>query len=108
MNSVYPLAESKPFLRELSELPVATCWYRLGIQLGIADDDLDVFEKDYPRDTHMRLVKMFGAWLRSDTSATRGKLVKALVVIGKTKVARELCGKYGTFMYPVNLITSIY
>lgn len=47
MNSVYPLAESKPILRELSELPVA-CWYRLGIQLGVAEDDLDVIEKNYP------------------------------------------------------------
>ena len=103
MNSVYPCAESKPILRELSELPVAACWYRLGIQLGVAEDDLDVIEKDYPRDTKLCKVKMFGAWLRSDTSATHEKLIKALVAIGKTSLARQLCGEYGTFIYPVNL-----
>ena len=89
------ISELEPTLRELSELPVVDCWYRLGIQLGITEDDLDVIEQNYPRDAKMQRSKMFGTWLRSDISATYEKLIKALVVVGKLSLAEKLCRKYG-------------
>ena len=84
-----------PTLRELCELPVAKCWYRLGVQLGIPDDELDVIEQNYPRDARMCQLKMFSAWLRTESAPTYEKMVKALVAVEKTSLAEVLCGKYG-------------
>lgn len=85
-----------PTLRELCELPVANCWYRLGVQLGIPDHELDVIQQDYPRDTRMCQSKMFSAWLRSESAPTHEKVVKALVAVDKTSPAKKLCEKHGT------------
>ena len=83
-----------PTLRDLSLLPVPN-WYLLGLQLGVSADELDVIERNYPRDNHMCKVKMFGAWLRVDTSATYGKLARALVAVGKWNIAEALCTARG-------------
>ena len=90
-----PILESKPNLRELSELPMVDCWQRLGIQLGMRKDELDVIEQNHPRDAKRWRLEMFETWLRSDTSATYEKLIKALVVVGESSLAKELCRKYG-------------
>jgi len=86
---------------------VVDCWYRLGIQLGVTEDDLDVIEQNYPRDAKMHRSKMFGIWLRSDTSATYEKLIKALVVVEKTSLAKELCRKYGMLCMHVYLVSNL-
>ena len=78
-----------PTLRDLCLLPVPN-WYLLGLQLGVSADELDVIEKNYPRDTHMCKAKMFGAWLRMDTSPTYRKLARALVTVGKRNIAEEM------------------
>ena len=83
-----------PTLRELCLLPVPN-WYLLGLQLGVSADELDVIERNYPRDNHMCKVKMFGAWLRMDTSATYEKLVKALAAVGKRNIAEAMCTARG-------------
>ena len=71
-------------LRELDQLPhVAAVWYRLGLHLGVGADDLDVIEKNYPRDADLCKIKMFAEWLRSDTDPTYEKLVRALAAVGK-------------------------
>jgi len=85
-----------PTLRELCELPVANCWYRLGVQLGIPDHELDVIELNYPRDAKLCRSKMFSAWLRSESTPTHEKVVKALVAVDKTSSAKMLCEKHGT------------
>ena len=84
-----------PTLRELCELPVATCWYGLGVQLGIPDNELDVIQQNYPRDTRMCQSKMFSVWLRNESAPTYEEMVKALVAVDKTSLAEMLCGKYG-------------
>ena len=78
-----------PTLCDLSLLPVPN-WYLLGLQLGVSGDYLDVIERNYPRDNHMCKVKMFGAWLRMDTSATYEKLARALVAVGKRHIAEVM------------------
>ena len=70
-------------------------WYLLGLQLGVSADELDVIERNYPRDNCMCKVKMFAAWLRMDTSATYQKLARALVTVRKRKVAEALCTARG-------------
>lgn len=84
-----------PTLRELCELPVANCWYGLGVQLGIPDHELDVIEQNYPRDAKMCQSKMFGIWLRNESAPTYEKMAKALVAADKTSLAEKLCGKHG-------------
>ena len=95
----------EPSLRELSELPVVDCWYRLGIQLGVTKNELDVIERNHPRDAKRWQLEMFDTWLRSDSSATYERLIKALVLVGKQSLAEMLCRKYGmlhvcTCLYP--------
>ena len=83
-----------PTLRELCLLPVPN-WYLLGLQLGVNGDELDVIERNYPRDNRMCKVKMFGTWLRVDTTATYRKLARALVAVGKRNVAEAMCIERG-------------
>ena len=70
-------------------------WYLLGLELGISEDDLEVIEKNYVRDNHMCKVKMFGTWLRVDTSATYSKLARALVAVGCRSTAEVVCTTRG-------------
>ena len=83
-----------PTLRDLCLLPVPN-WYLLGLQLGVSTDELDVIEGNYPRDNHMCKAKMFGAWLRMDSSASYRKLAKALVAVGKMNIAEAMCTARG-------------
>ena len=83
-----------PTLRDLSLLPVPN-WYLLGLQLGVSGDELDVIERNYPRDNDLCKVKMFGTWLRMDTSATYKKLARALVTLGKRNIAEAMCTARG-------------
>ena len=70
-------------------------WYLLGLQLGVSGDELDMIERNYPRDNDLCKVKMFGAWLRMDTSATYRKLARALVILGKRSIAEAMCTARG-------------
>ena len=84
----------RPTLRNLSLLSVPN-WYLLGLQLGVSADELDVIERNYPRDNHMCKVKMFGTWLRVDTSASYKKLARVLTTIGKRNIAEAMCTARG-------------
>ena len=90
-----PPQDVVPTLRDLCLLSVPN-WYLLGLQLGVTADELDVIESNYPRDNHMCKAKMFGAWLRMDTSATYYKLTRALVTVWKRKIAEAVCTARGT------------
>ena len=75
---------------------MATTWYRLGLQLGVRADDLEVIESNYLRDTSMCKVKMFDKWLRSDANPNYEKLIKALAAVGKRRLAESVCADQGT------------
>ena len=91
---LFPLQGGVPTLRDLSLISVPN-WYLLGLQLGISGDKLDMIEKNYSRDNHMCKVKMFGTWLRVDTSATYRKLARALVAVGNRTIAEAVCTMRG-------------
>ena len=91
-----------PTLRDLSLLPVLN-WYFLGLQLGINEDELDVIERNYPRDNHMCKVRMFAAWLRMDISASYEKLARALVTVGKRNIAEKICTERGNEAMLLNI-----
>ena len=87
---MFPLQGGVPTLRDLSLISVPN-WYLLGLQLGVSGDKLDMIEKNYSRNNHMCKVKMFGTWLRLDTSATYGKLTRALIAVGNRTIAETVC-----------------
>ena len=76
---------------------MAAKWYRLGLQLGITSGDLDVIEKNYPRDADMCKVKMFDKWLRGDTNPTYKKLVRALATVRERNLAESVCSAKGQY-----------
>ena len=95
-------------LQDLCLLPVPN-WYLLGLQLGVSADELDVIERNYPRDNHMCKAKMFGAWLRVDTNATYEKLARALIAVGKRNIAEAMCTARGMSQHwNVHLYTIVY
>ena len=58
----------------------------------------------------MCMLKMFGAWLRVDASATYRKLVKALTAAGNRTIAEALCSARGTkvTLFDVCVYTRLY
>ena len=74
---------------------MAAKWYRLGLQLGVRADDLEIIGNNYPRDADMCKIKMFVEWQRGDTNPTYKKLVRALAAVGKRKLAESVCSRQG-------------
>ena len=82
-----------PSLYELNQIPgVTTIWYRLGLQLGVRADDLDVIETNY---ADVCKNKMFAEWQKGDTNPTYEKLVRALAAVGERKLAESVCSAQG-------------
>ena len=80
---------------------MATVWYRLGLQLGVRADGLDVIQQNYPRRTDMCKVMMFSKWLSSDTNPTYEKLIKALAAVGKRSLAESVCDRQGKHIHQI-------
>ena len=55
-------------------------------------------------------VKMFGTWLRADTSASYTKLARAFVAVGNRTIAEALCSARGTkvTLFDVCMYTRVY
>ena len=80
---------------------MAGLWYRLGQLLGVSEDDLDIIERNYPRDANMCKIKMFAEWLRGDTNPTYEKLVRALATVGRITLAESVCHAQGIKSFDV-------
>ena len=63
-----------------------------------------MIERSYPRDNDLCKVKMFGAWLRVDTSATYRKLARALVTVAKRNIAEAMCTARGMMVHVYILV----
>ena len=100
-----PPQEMVPTLQDLCLLPVSN-WYLLGLQLGISADELDVIERNYPRDNHMCKAKMFAAWLRVDTRTSYRKLARALVAVGIRNIAEAVCTARGMEVTTLECLSS--
>ena len=72
-------------------------WYRLGLALRLNSYDLDIIEKNHPRDTKSQTCKMFDLWLRTQPDASYEQLIKSLCKVGDEGVANSLCNKYGKY-----------
>ena len=84
-----------PSLQELALLPVAAKWYRLGVQLGVKANDLDVIADNHQQNAEMCQIKMFTEWLRGGMNTTNEKLVRALAAVGERKLAETLRSAQG-------------
>ena len=69
-------------------------WYPLGLQLGVPEADLKMIERDYQR-TEERKLHSLSKWLNIDEHPSWSKLVRALVAINESHVARTIAEKYG-------------
>ena len=85
------ILSSKPKLKDINKYrELDDEWYSLGIELEFDDKELDDLEEKY-KDSHRRMIKMFGAWLEKGENPTYRKLLKALANIDKKDVAQLLC-----------------
>lgn len=96
VRSTASLLTRKPTSRDLSKFCLVhhIKWYVLGIELEVDQEELEKIEEKYS-DDHVRLIKMFGTWLRTSNSPTYRTLLKALIDIGKRNTAESLCQKLG-------------
>ena len=86
---------SKPKLKTLNKYHGLTKeWYFLGAELEVDDEELDKIEAEYS-DDRMRMIKMFGIWLKQGENPTYRKLIKALVEIDKEDIAKSICTGLG-------------
>ena len=66
-------------------------WQHLGIKLGISYSTLESLQAQYPFDTRMATLTMFGTWQRiKKKEATRKSLKQALISLGYGRVAKEV------------------
>ena len=78
----------------------------LGTELELDDEELEELEQKYS-DPHRRMVKIFDVWLKKVENPNYGKLIKALVNIGKKDVAQSLCTDLGMYLKFHNCCTRI-
>ena len=84
------ITEPRDILNELSRI---SQWYLLGIYLGLRPSTLDPISADYKTTSECR-TQMLIEWQRHVTP-TWSAVVKALVGIGRERLASELATKYG-------------
>ena len=89
-------------MRDLvNELSTVSQWYLLGIYLGLHPATLDATKKDCT-DTKECLTQTLVEWQKREIP-TWSAVVKALIGIGRERLASHLATKYGTLdlaLYP--------
>ena len=83
----------KPKMKNLIGDVTTTRWYRLGLELGIDEEDMDIIEDVCKSDTEEALRRTFMLWLKTKRPTWR-KMIKALVNIGESNCAHKLMQKY--------------
>ena len=79
----------------VNELRTVSQWYLLGIYLGLLPSALDSIKKNLYADTKECCTHMLIEWQRC-VIPTWTAVVKALVGIGRERLASHLATKYGT------------
>ena len=85
---------SSPNLKLLDlELKEVSDWYRLGIHLDIPTAELDPIR--YETNIQDCKWKMFSVWVKKLLEPSWSPIVKALVEIGRERLAHKIAKKYG-------------
>ena len=87
----------KPVLKDLVLIAV-TRWSELGLQLDVADSQLQAIKKNNQGNTEECKMDMFRAWLSNTINPSYSQLVEALEVIGEHTTAENLRKKFGETM----------
>ena len=137
-SSIVSALSGKPTLDELCSLPIEKVWYPLGIWLGVEKIELQRIKQRINEERHLQPnVEMFKAFLEGGplktnefelvigelprekqefakellakkASKSYGQLVRALVKVGKKKVAEEICSNKGKLYYSRQIICHYY
>ena len=83
-----------PSLDELVDNISTTEWFRLGLKLGLKEDDLDIIDSDKKLDARGALMAVLRKWLRQSDNSTWRAVVQAVRDIGEEKKARDLEDKF--------------
>ena len=83
----------------MNEMSTVSQWYLLGVYLGVDLSTLATVKADYDNTKERRSHTLIQWW--SHVTPTWSVVVKALVGIGRVKLAGQLAAKYG--MAVVNL-----
>ena len=78
----------------MNEMSTVSQWYLLGIYLGVDLTALATVEADYQKTEDRRTRTLIQWW--NHVTPTWSAVVKALVGIGREKLAGQLAAKYGT------------
>ena len=74
-------------------------WYRLGLQLGVPDYQLNSIEKNYPRDNIRCKSEMLSYWFNNAEESSWVVIANALEKIGHRNLAIEIRGVPSDGMY---------
>ena len=83
-----------PTLEELLDNIRTTEWYRLGLKLGLKEDDLDIIESNRKSDSSGALRDVLKKWRRQSENPTWRVIVQALRDIDEVSAARSLEDKF--------------
>ena len=79
-------------------------WYKLGLLLGISEDELDIIRYDC-RDKYQECEReMFKLWLRTDADASYKKLASALYAVGDGWKADSLSKEHGKPLHVLRIL----
>ena len=67
---------------------------KLGQQLGVSENDLDIVEKDHPNDHAQQLEDVLSLYMRQSVRPSWEEVATALWNIGE-KTAKKISDKYG-------------
>ena len=88
-NTTIQQGSKEPLLRDLVTCIRTTEWYRLGLQLGVDDYDLQLIQAD-KRENQEQLRCMLQTWLRVCENPSWEDVVKALKAIGEKNLGAKL------------------
>ena len=87
---------------------------KLGRQLGVAESDLDIVEKDHPTDHDKQLSKVLSLYMKQSVRPSWEEVATALWNIGDNRTAQKIADKYGmafsmsSGMHHMNIISVPY
>ena len=90
----YHSGMNTPTLDQLLDHIRTTEWFRLGLKLGVRQDDLEVIESDRRHDSSGALRDMLRKWLKEHSNPMWSVMVRAMKEIGEVKKARSLEQKF--------------
>ena len=94
--SHYLLAEiPEPTSKELMNFVKTVKSIKLGLQLGVADSDLDIVEKDHPNDHDKQLSKVLSLYMKQSLNPSWIEVTTALWNIGEKRIAKTIADEYG-------------